>query len=122
MVSREWEISTSCYPYSNDLYVWDGRAQYFAGYDDACNCGCRVIRSEPDGDTDGEGGIVNCTTYWCARCGDEVSRDFVWETASREELMRAIAEALFPARPEIDQAPDMMTLAKEDDRYTEEAQ
>lgn len=115
MVTREWQLSTGCYPYSNDLYVYDGRNSYFAGYDDCCHCGCRLIRAEFDADwQDEERGFVSSNLYLCARCGEEVDACMVWESPSQEELMRAIAEALFPTPVEPDRTPCPMSIAKAD--------
>lgn len=113
MVTREWQLSTSCYPYSNDRYLSDGRNTYFAGYDDCCPCGCRLVRADFDYDWRGEeSGYVSNTCYWCARCDEEIGSDMVWQDCTTADLMQAIAEALFPTPVEPDRAPCFMSIAK----------
>ncbi len=90
---RDWEISTSCYPYSNDLTL-DTGSQTFCQQDPCEACGSELAAFDPDGETDSDGTVRDLTSHRCARC--EGPTEARWsDNNTREQLMAAIAKTLF---------------------------
>lgn len=92
MSGGEWVCETSCYPYSDDVYMWDGRNNYVVA-SEPCACGCKLARMDPDGEIDSDGDVRDLTRYWCADCGTEV--DDVERYVTVGEIKRAVAESMF---------------------------
>lgn len=91
-MSNEWTIETSCPPYSEDVFLWDGSDSYCVA--DPCErCECEIARIDPDGETDSEGYTRNLTRYFCADCGARTHE--VHTDSSPHTLRRCLAASMF---------------------------
>lgn len=90
----EWTYEAYTPYYSWATQARDGSNEYQLMV--SCEtCACEVCRVNPDADTDGEGGMRDCTTYYCADCGAKVDRVEVDDNAKIDELKLAIAASMF---------------------------
>lgn len=92
---KEWAYNTSCYPYSDDVTVYDGLNYYCVAESPCEHCGCLIARYEADGDTDGEGHTRDCTTYVCADCGADDIEARWSDRRTVDEVESAIAASMF---------------------------
>lgn len=89
----EWSFDTSCYPYSDNVSLSDGRSSYCVSRAPCEQCGCTVARYEPDADGDSEG-YRDCTTYACAACAGDI--EACWHDAMTvERFKKALAVSMF---------------------------